>query len=125
MRNSGNERIRPTNVTYSHAITVCQRTEIPDVEGAEFFLEWAIEDGIQPTVYMFAPAIWAAQKSGDSVTALELFVLMEDFGCAPNEVAFNGVLSALSDSGDVDHAMLIFDEMKSRNIRLSATAYKV
>ena len=57
--------------------------------------------------------------------SLELFVLMEDFGCEPNEVAFNGVLSALSDSGDVDHAMLIYDEMKARDIRLSGTAYKV
>jgi leucine-rich PPR motif-containing protein len=88
-------------------------------------LDWALDDGVEPTVYMFAPAIWAAQKSGDRTAALDLFLQMSDLGCSPNVVAYNGVISALCDNGDVEHSILIYEEMKGRGMSLSAAVFKV
>jgi leucine-rich PPR motif-containing protein len=117
--------VLPSSVTYAHAINVCQQAETPDVESARTLLDWALDDGVQPTVYMFAPAIWAAQKSGDRTAALDLFLQMVDLGCPPNDVAYNGVISALCDNGDVEHAILIYEEMKSRGMSISAAVFKV
>jgi pentatricopeptide repeat protein len=117
--------VPPNNVTYAHAINVCQKAEEPDLEGAECFLRWAIDDGIQPTVFMYAPAIWAAQRSGDRAKALEYFIEMESMGCRANSVAYNGVISALCDNCDVEHALLVYEEMKDQGFKLPGPTFKV
>ena len=117
--------IIPSSITYAHAINACQQAESPSSECAATLLKWALDDGVKPTVYMFAPAIWAAQKSGDRATALKLFLQMTELGCSPNSVAYNGVISALCDSGDVDHAILIYEEMKERGMCVNAPVFKV
>lgn len=117
--------VPPNSVTYAHAINVCQKAKEADLKSAEIMLAWSADDGIQPTVYMFAPAIWAAQKSGNRAKALEFFVEMENIGCQANEVAYNGVLSALCDNRDVDHAILIYEEMKARRLCLNVAGFKV
>jgi len=117
--------VTPSSMTYAHAINACQQAESPSSEKAATLLKWALEDGVKPTVYMFAPAIWAAQKSGDRATALKFFVQMTELGCSPNSVAYNGVISALCDSGDVEHAILIYEEMKERGICVNAPVFKV
>jgi leucine-rich PPR motif-containing protein len=117
--------VTPSSVTYSHAINACQQAETPNVSIATTLISWALDDGVQPTVYMFAPAIWAAQKSGESALALDLFLQMVDLGCSPNEVAYNGVVSALCDNGDVEHAILMYEEMKNDSLKLNSAAFKV
>jgi pentatricopeptide repeat protein len=123
-RNRGGA-VTPSSVTYAHAINACQQAESPSSELAAKLLKWALDDGVTPTVYMFAPAIWAAQKSGDRSAALNFFVRMTELGCNPNSVAYNGVISALCDNGDVDHAVLIFKEMKERGMCVNAPVFKV
>jgi len=117
--------VPPTSVTYAHAINACQGGRMPDVECATTLIAWALDDGVQPTVYMFAPAIWAAQKSGNREAALEFFLQMVDLGCSPNAVAYNGVISALCESGDVEHALLLYDDMRSRGMTTNAAVFKV
>jgi len=115
----------PTSVTFAHAINACQQAESPNSQCAARLLKWALDDEIQPTVYMFAPAIWAAQKSGDRAAALRFFVQMTELGCSPNSVAYNGVISALCDNGDVDHAILIYEEMKDKGMCINGPVVKV
>lgn len=117
--------VTPSSVTYAHAINACQQAEQPDLKCVSTLLSWALDDGVEPTVYMFAPAIWAAQRSGDRAAALDFFLQMVDLGCTPNAVAYNGVISALCDNGDVEHAMIIFEEMKDRGMNLNAAVFKV
>jgi pentatricopeptide repeat protein len=117
--------VTPTSVTFAHAINACQQAESPSSECAATLLKWALDDGVKPTVFMFAPAIWAAQKSGDRATALKFFVQMTELGCSPNSVAYNGVISALCDNGDVEHAILIYAEMKDRGMCVNAPVMKV
>lgn len=117
--------IPPTSVTYAHAINACQRAAVPDVECASTLISWALDDQVQPTVYMFAPAIWAAQKCGDREAALDFFLQMEDLGCPPTAIVYNGVMSTLCDSGDVEHAILIYGEMKGRGMHTNAAVFKV
>ncbi len=117
--------VTPSSVTYAHAINTCQQAEEADVMRATTLLSWALDDGIKPTVYMFVPAIWAAQRSGDRTAALDFFLQMVDFGCTPNAVAYNGVISALCDNCDVEHAILIYEEMKDRGMNLNASVFKV
>ena len=117
--------VTPSSVTYAHAINACQQAETPNLGVATTLISWALDDGVQPTVYMFAPAIWAAQKSGESARALDYFLQMVDLGCTPNEVAYNGVVSALCDNGDVEHAILMYEEMKNGKMNLNSAAFKV
>jgi pentatricopeptide repeat protein len=117
--------ITPSSSTYAHAINACQQAVSPSSECAATLLKWALDDGIKPTVYMYAPAIWAAQKSGDRATALNFFVQMTELGCSPNSVAYNGVISALCDNGDVDHAILIYEEMRERGMCTNGPVFKV
>lgn len=116
--------VTPSSVTYAHAINACQQAETPSISLATTLISWALDDGVQPTVYMFSPAIWAAQKSGESAVALDFFLQMVDFGCTPNEVAYNGVVSALCDNGDVEHAILMYEEMKNDNLSLNSATFK-
>ena len=117
--------VPPSSISYAHAINACQRATIPDVESASTLLRWAQDDGVQTTVYMYAAAIWAAQKSGNRAAALDFFLQMEDQGCPPNAVVYNGIISALCDSGDVDHAIMMYEEMKGRRMSLTAGVFKV
>ena len=117
--------VPPNNVTYAHAINVCQKAETPDMKSAEMFLQWAEDDGVEPTVYMYASAIWVAQRCGNCLKALEVFGQMESKGCKANSVAFNGVISALCDHGNVERAVKLFELMKNRNQRLSKGTAKV
>ena len=117
--------VPPTNVTYAHAISVCQKAENPDLEAAELFLRWAKDDGIQPTVFMYASAIWAAQRRGNCFKALELFSEMQSAECRANSVAFNGVISALCDRGNVKQAVAMYEQMKDQGYQLSGSTFKV
>lgn len=117
--------VSPTSVTYAHAINACQQAESPSTDCAATLLSWAMDDGVEPTAYMYAPAIWAAQKNGDRDEALNFFIEMTESGCSPNSVAYNGVISALCDSGDVEHAILLYGEMKERGMKANSPVFKV
>ena len=104
---------------------MCQKSEPPDLEGAERFLRWAQDDGITPTVFMYGSAIWAAQRSGECLKAFDLFSEMKSVQCSPNAVAYNGVISALCDHGNADRALAMYEEMKHHGFMLSAGTSKV
>jgi pentatricopeptide repeat domain-containing protein 1 len=116
--------VPPTNVTYALAINVCQRTEF-DLDTIETFLRWAQDDGVQPTVYMYASAIWAAQRAGDCAKALEYFNEMQSLGCRPNSVAYDGVISALCDYGETDHVLSVYGRTRSAGFEVSPPTMKV
>jgi pentatricopeptide repeat protein len=117
--------VPPTNVTYAHAISVCQKAENPDLDTAELFLRWAKDDGIQPTVFMYASAIWTAQRLCNCSKALELFSELQSAECRANSVAFNGVISALCDHGNVKRALTMYEQMKDQGYQLSGSTFKV
>ena len=45
--------VTPTSVTFANAISACGRGDVPDLESARYFLDMALQDGIQPTVFKF------------------------------------------------------------------------
>jgi len=116
--------IPPNSITYAHAISVCQRAIIPDLVTVNQFLNWANDDQVEPTVFMYASAIWTAQRCGDLSRCLELYDELERAGCRPNGVVLNGVLAALCDDGDHSRAMEIFHFLKDRDFQVSFVALK-
>lgn len=78
----------------------------------DLLLGWAEDDRIAPTVFMYASAIWAAQKSGDCAKALAYFDAMESGGCVPNAVAFDGLISALGENGDFEEAVKLYERTR-------------
>ena len=117
--------VPPTSVTYAHAINVCQKAESLDLQDVECFLRWAQDDEIQPTVFMYASAIWAAQRIGDSSKSLEFFHEMESLGCQPNSVAFDGVISTLCGNGDLEQAIEMYEKARDSGHRVSFATMKV
>jgi pentatricopeptide repeat protein len=117
--------VPPNSVTYAHAIYVCQKAENPDLKGAEQYLRWAEADGIKINVFMYSSAIWTAQRCDNWRRAVELFQDMETSGCEANDVAYNGVLSALCASGDFSKVMEFYQDMKDAGRQLSGATVKV
>mmetsp|Transcript_56092 Transcript_56092/g.135863 ORF Transcript_56092/g.135863 Transcript_56092/m.135863 type:complete len:1282 (-) Transcript_56092:1217-5062(-) len=109
-----NRSVTPTDVSYSHAIHVCHRASESDLDSAVELLEWAKDDHIPPTAFMYAPAIWTAQKSGEYSRAIVLYGEMEEKGCNPNALSMNGLVCAVCGKGDVDVAIALLDAMKKR-----------
>jgi pentatricopeptide repeat protein len=124
-RRSRYDAVPPNNVTYAHAINVCQKADNPDLNGAELFLRWAEADGIKLNVFMYSSAIWTAQRCGNWRKALEYFQEMERSSCDANSVAYNGVLSAFCSSGDTSKVMALYRDMKHAGHQLSGGTAKV
>ncbi|CAJ1940268.1 unnamed protein product [Cylindrotheca closterium] len=104
--------VTPTNVTYAHAINVCQKADTVDLKLVDLLLGWAKDDSITPSVFMYASAIWAAHKSGNCEKALGYFNAMESAGCIPNAVAFDGLISALGEKGDFEEAVKLYERTR-------------
>ena len=117
--------VPPTNITYAHAINICQKAKEPDLEGAEQFLAWASDDGVEATVFMYASAIWTAQRAGSYQKALELFNRMETHQLQTNAVVYNGLFSAVCDHGNIEQALDLFEQMKARDFELSPGSARV
>jgi pentatricopeptide repeat protein len=109
-----NDSVPPTNVTYAHAVHVCHRAPEPDLESAMELLEWARDDRIVPTAFMYSPAIWTAQRCGNHSRAIELFGEMEESGCTPDGFSMNGLVCAVCGKGDETLAISLFQAMKKR-----------
>lgn len=116
--------IPPSNVTYAHAIHVCQQADNPDLDSATELLAWAKDDRVTPTVYMYASAIWTSQRCGNLSCCLQLYQEMLDGDCSPNAVVLNGVLSALCDGGEIDQALQIFDQIEDSRLHVMASPLK-
>ena len=117
--------VPPTNVTYAHAINACQKADIPDMKTALLFLDWARDDAIQPSIFMYSSAIWTAQRCGEYDRAISLFQDMKSAGCKPNSVAYDGVISALCKQGNLDEILFLYNEMKSRGIDATVVTMSV
>jgi len=116
--------IPPNSVTYAHAISVCQRAAMPDITTVNQLMNWANDDQVKPTVFMYASAIWTAQRCGDLPRCLELYEELERSGCKPNGVVLNGLLSALCDHGAHSEAMEVFHYLKNLGFQISSAAMK-
>ncbi|VEU41164.1 unnamed protein product [Pseudo-nitzschia multistriata] len=123
-RRNRNGAIPPTSVTYAHAISTCQRAKTPDLSTVNQLMKWASEDGVKHTVFMYASAIWTAQRCGDLSRCLELYEEMERTGCRANSVVMNGILTALCDRGANASALNAFHLMKDRGFQVSPIALK-
>ena len=117
--------VPPSNVTYAHAINACQKADIPDMKTALLFLDWARDDAIPPSIFMYSSAIWTAQRCGDYGKAIRLFQEMKSAGCIPNSVAYDGVISALCKQGNLDEIFAMYNEMKSRGIHATVVTMSV
>lgn len=117
--------VTPTNVTYAHAINVCQKADTVDLKLVDRLLGWAEDDNIAPTVFMYASAIWAAQKSSNCAKALEYFNAMESTGCMPNAVAYDGMISALSEKGDFEEAVKLYERTRGLGNEVSPSTMMV
>jgi pentatricopeptide repeat protein len=116
--------IPPNSVTYAHAISVCQRATMPDLRIVNQLMDWSNDDQVKPTVFMYASAIWTAQRCGDLSRCLELYNELERNGCKPNGVVLNGLISALCDNGSHMRAMGVFHLLKNRGFQVSSVALK-
>ena len=117
--------IPPTNVTYTHAINVCQRAQSPDLASAELLMSWAEADAIAPTVIMYSSVIWTAQRCGRWKKALQYFWEMNMSDCDINDVTYNGLLSAMCASDDASTIMELYRDMKVRGHLVSGATVKV
>lgn len=116
--------VPPTSITYTHAITACRKTEIPDVAAALFLLDRARNDGVEPNVFMYSAAIWTAERAGDCEVALRLLEEMQSNQIFPNVVSYNGVISALAVNGRVEDALALWEEMKEKGIKPNKTTFQ-
>ena len=116
--------IPPNSISYAHAISVCQRAATPDLTTVNQLMNWAKDDQVKPTVFMYASAIWTAQRCGDLSRCLEFYGDLKRTGCRPNGVVLNGVLSALCDNGAHSEAMEAFHFLKDLRFQLSSVALK-
>ncbi|KAL3908076.1 MAG: hypothetical protein SGILL_008621 [Bacillariaceae sp.] len=114
--------IPPTSVSYALAIQACQRSLTPDLETVNVLLEWAKDDKVEPSEYMYGPAIWTAQRCDDLERCMELFDEMQASGCRVDEVAMNGVLATLCDNQEEAKALDLFDQIKDTNYHVSAVS---
>lgn len=116
--------IPPNSVTYAHAVSVCQRAKTPDMKTVNQLMKWAKIDQVKHTVFMYASAIWTAQRCGDLPRCLELYDEMERTECIANAVVMNGLLTALCDNGMHTRAMQVFNDLKDRGFHVSPIALK-
>ena len=131
MRSSRRDRYRfftPTSITYTNAITVCRRSNPPDLERAKRFLDNAIRDGVRPNVYMYSAAIWTAERCGNSEAALSFLAQMQSSSpsqaCRPNAIAYDGVLSILASQGRLKDILLVMEEMRKAGTSPLPVSYK-
>jgi pentatricopeptide repeat protein len=117
--------VPPSNVTYTHAIASCRKAPQADLDTARFFLRSALDDGVEPNVFMYSATIWTAEKKGDSNAALQLLEQMKSSNCTPNVVSYNGVISSFAKAGNFKEAVALFLEMKKCNIRSTPITYVV
>ena len=115
----------PSCVTYAHAIAVCQKARIVDLDTIQLLFHWADADGIAPTEYMLSSAVWAAHRKQNVTLAKEYFNLMKDGTCAPNTVAYSGIICALCGAGSMESALQHFIEAKAKDFELSRSVFVV
>jgi pentatricopeptide repeat domain-containing protein 1 len=114
----------PTSVSYARAIQACQRSPSPDLETVNILLEWAKDDKVVPSEFMYGPAIWTAQRNGNFQRCMELYEEMKELGCRVNDVAMNGLLAALCDNQKEQEALQLFDQMKDLEYHASVISLK-
>jgi pentatricopeptide repeat protein len=116
--------IPPTNVTYAHAIRVCQRAARPDLDTVNILLQWAKDDRVEPTRFMYSPAIWTAQTCGDVKRCLELYEEMKGYGFPADSLALNGVLSVLANHRGEQQALEFYDFMKDQGSTVFESSFR-
>uniref|UniRef100_A0A7S4IIR1 Smr domain-containing protein n=1 Tax=Odontella aurita TaxID=265563 RepID=A0A7S4IIR1_9STRA len=128
--------VKPTAVSYTNAISCCKNSNPPDLDRALRLLEEARvgADGVKPNVFMYSAAIWTAERAGNCSVAERLLRDMttakgprgeeEGWGCSPNVVSYDGVISCHAKRGNMDEAMALYDEMRTRGIVPTPVTYQ-
>ncbi|KAL3925370.1 MAG: hypothetical protein SGILL_000456 [Bacillariaceae sp.] len=116
--------IPPTSVSYALAIQACQRSHTPDLDTVNVLLHWAKDDRVEPSEFMYGPAIWTAERCGDFQRCMELYEEMKQSGCRVDGVAMNGMLAALCANQEQEKALEFYDVMKNEKFSVSSVAFK-
>lgn len=106
--------ITPDTVTYTAAISACERSSNCTV--ALSLVALMEVDGAHPNQYTYSAAISACGRGGRLDEAKRLWGEMKSRGLRPNLVVYNTMLSACERGGDVDAAFDLLEEMRAAGI---------
>lgn len=129
--------VLPNAVTYTNAITRCRNAVDDDTdtdpEVRQYIFEIALAlfdlardntlDGKETdlNVYVYSSLIWCAEAVGNYAVAVQL---LRDMKCPPNNICYDGVISALSQSGLHRETLYFYYEMKGLNLPATRKTYQ-
>jgi len=123
--------IKPNSVSYVNAISQCRKASIEGdprsaYEIATHLLDLAREEdrgkGIDLNVFVYSASIWMAEAVHDYQTAVRL---LREMKCSPNNICYDGVISALSHHGGFHReALYYYYEMQQLGLSASRKTYQ-
>ncbi|GKV35211.1 hypothetical protein SLEP1_g43513 [Rubroshorea leprosula] len=94
---------------------ICMYAKSGDLDSANI----TFQETENPDVVSWSVMIYSSAQHGCAKYALRLFELMKDYGIAPNQITFMGVLSACSHGGLVEEGLRCFEMMKDHSMEMN------
>ena len=113
MRTGEEERIRPTTISYTSAISACARRP-SYAERSPALLAQMRRDGLRPNAVTFGATAQAYATLGHWEAALQLLADMEAEGVAPNIVVLSNIVNACAEAAEWKPALALTHGMSSR-----------
>ena len=106
MRTGEEERIRPTTISYTSAISACARRP-SYAERSPALLAQMRRDGLRPNAVTFGATAQAYATLGHWEAALQLLADMEAEGVAPNIVVLSNIVNACAEAAEWKPALAL------------------
>jgi pentatricopeptide repeat domain-containing protein 1 len=113
MRTGEDERIRPTTISYTSAISACARRP-SYADRSPALLAQMRRDGLRPNAVTFGATAQAYATLGHWEAALQLLADMEAEGVAPNIVVLSNIVNACAEAAAWKPALALTFGMSSR-----------
>ena len=113
MRTGEEERIRPTTISYTSAISACARRP-SYADRSPALLAQMRRDGLRPNAVTFGATAQAYATLGHWEAALQLLADMEAEGVAPNIVVLSNIVNACAEAAAWKPALALTHGMSSR-----------
>jgi len=106
--------IKPDTVTYTAAISACERSS--NCSAALSLLDLMKEDGAKPNHWTYSAAISACGHGGRLDEASRMWTEMRESGLKPTLVVYNTMLSACERGRDQGRALALLEEMRVEGV---------
>ena len=116
-----NTTVKPDTVTYTAAISVCER--IGDVANAVRMFEAMKEDEVTPNLWTYSACISTCAKGRRLDLALDFWHQLHEQGLKPNTVLYNSIISACEKGRDLMRALNILSTMYQDQVPRDVITY--